>query len=99
MIPARALFYALVVSLLIALISGLLISLAHLQTLQQIDQNHHIKQQKNVKSGINLLMGSLEDEIPLHSVDLYGDGTDSITLFKSHWGLFSVAGAMGIQQR
>ena len=60
MIPARALFYALVVSLLIALVSGLLVSLAHLQRLQQIDQNHHIRLHKNVKSGINLINGQPE---------------------------------------
>ena len=43
-------------------------------------------------------MGSLNDEIPFHTMDLYGDGQDSISIFKYNWGLFSVGGAMGVQR-
>ena len=98
MIQARALFYALVVSFLIALISGLLISLSHLQRLQQIDQNQHARLNRNVKSGINLLLGSLQDEIPLQYMDIYDTGEDSIMMMKGNWGLFSVASVVAYAQ-
>ncbi len=98
MIKARALFYALVVSFLIALISGLLISLSHLQRLQQIDQNQHARLNRNVKSGLNLLLGSAQAEIPLHFMDLYGDGQDTVALMKKDWGMFSVATVMAYAQ-
>jgi hypothetical protein len=98
MIQARALFYALVVSFLIALISGLLISLSHLQRLQQIDQNQHARLNRNVKSGINLLLGSLQDEIPVQYVDVYHDGEDSIIIAKKSWGMFSAASVAAFAQ-
>ncbi|MBI1227724.1 MAG: hypothetical protein GC192_20995 [Bacteroidetes bacterium] len=89
-LPARALFYAVVVSLLIALVCSLLIGLAYLQRLQQDELTEQQKLIRNLKSGIALLMGSHEADIPFHKLDLFGNHEDSIAISKSQWGLFSV---------
>lgn len=92
MLNARALFYALFLSLLIAMISGLLIGLSYLQRLQQIDQVEQERAMKNVKSAISLLR---QDTRPMSSqqIDLYGDGLDSAQIGRYPWGLFTLAHA------
>lgn len=98
MLNARALFYALFLSLLIAMISGLLIGLSYLQRLQQIDQVEQERAMKNVKSAISLLR---QDTRPMASqqIDLYGDGLDSARLCRYPWGLFTLAHASSHYQR
>ncbi len=90
MLEARALFYAMVLSILIAMISGLLIGLSYLQRLQQIDQVEQQRAKKNVKSGISLLRQESAWVLP-EVIDLYGDQQDSILIARYPWGLYSVA--------
>ena len=93
MLKARALFYALVVSLLIALVSGSLISLAHLQRQQQADQFGRERQIRNLNSGIALAMGGLHDKQTIQKIDLYEKESDWLELQRSQWGFFDVAWA------
>ncbi len=87
MLPARALFYALVVSLITAVMSGLLIHLASLQSLQQADQFNREQVLRNVASGIALLKGDNANVLrQYHS--LYGEDNQVIELEKYDWGLF-----------
>ena len=90
MLEARALFYAMVLSILIAMISGLLIGLSYLQRLQQIDQVEQQRAKKNVKSGISLLRQESRSVLP-EVIDLYGDQQDSVLIGRYPWGLYSVA--------
>lgn len=97
MLEARALFYAIIVSLLIAVVSGALVSLAYLQRLQQTDQFQQQRMVRNVKSGIELVKGkgvlsAYED------IDLYGNQTDSITVGQLDWGLFKVGFSQAISR-
>ena len=93
MLKARALFYALVVSLLIALVSGSLISLAHLQRQQQADQFGRERQIRNLNSGIALAMGGLHNQKTTQKIDLYEKESDWLELRRSNWGFFDVAWA------
>jgi hypothetical protein len=90
MLQARALIYAVVVSLLIAIVSGLLVSLSFLFRVQQIDQFSTQQSIRNVNSGITLL---LEDENEIYDwkqLPLFSDGEDKVVLRRMNWGLFDV---------
>lgn len=91
MLEAKALVYAIVVSLLIAIVSSLLVSLSYMQRLQQTDQFDREQQLRNIHSGVALLSGTPESIIEKKAIDLYGDGKDQVIIGKSDWGLFSVA--------
>lgn len=92
MLRAGALFYALAVSLLIALVSSAIILYAYFvrfqfDTLLKID-----RLQTNSDSGINLLLSSQQilGRDSERTIDLYGKGEDSITLKRKSWGAFEV---------
>ncbi|MEL6863600.1 MAG: hypothetical protein AAFP19_04235 [Bacteroidota bacterium] len=96
MLAARALFYALVVSLLIALVSGLLISLAYLQRLQQTDQFEQERLYRNVKSAMAIAQAGLLPS-PRQSLDLFGDGGDTVHWARFDWGVYSIAYAEAVR--
>ncbi len=90
MLPARALIYAVVVSLLIAIVSSLLVSLSYLFRVQQIDQFSIQQSIRNINSGITLL---LEDENETYNwkvQSLFSDGQDQVVIRRVNWGLFDV---------
>lgn len=95
MLDARALFYAVLVSLLVALLSAALVQLTYFLNMQQIDQFDKIRLIRNVNSGIALLKSG-EDEIDNKEVDLYQDGVDKIQISRKRWGLFSVGTSKAI---
>lgn len=89
MLDARALMYAILVSLLIALVSAALVQLSYFMNLQQTDQFDRGRLIRNVKSGIALLRAT-EEEIELREVDLYQNGKDIVNISRQNWGLFSI---------
>lgn len=98
MVNGRALYYAIIVSLLISIICGLFISVAHLNSLQQIDQFDRQRYIRNVNSGIALLLENENESIELTEKDLFGNQEDSIIWFKKKWGMLTVAGVRTINQ-
>lgn len=90
MLQARALFYAIFISLFIAVLCMSLISVTQLYQLQQVDQFQKEKLIRNVKSGMSII-NSLED-IPYfyQELDLYEQGTDSVKILKRDWGVFDI---------
>ncbi len=94
-IPARALFYALVVALLMAMMSGLLISLAAMQRQQQTDQFDKERHIANIKSGVALLRATRENNI-LKEINLYQEATPTFSIAKRDWGMFSVGTVISI---
>ena len=93
MLKASALFYAIVVALIIALISSSLILFSYFNRLQFQSLQLQEKVLLNASSGINLMLAN-GPSFPLnkkHLIDLYGDETDSLLLWKKQWGAFEIA--------
>lgn len=87
-LPARSLFFALMVVLMVALMSGALISLAHLQR-TQFDRNIHEQEVlRNTNSAFQYVLAQ-EKEIE-NTFDLFGNGNDSVFVKKMNWGLYDV---------
>ncbi len=93
MIKASSLFYAIVLSLIIAIVSSSLILFAYLTHIQfetfEINQRLHL----NADSGLNLLL-SQQSIIELNekkSIDLYDEGMDSVELTRKLWGAYELA--------
>ena len=90
MVPARALFYAILVSLLVALIIGVML-LASSNQHQLV--NHYDNQTRllyNCQSGIELLMANKKDSLPPTIIDLYQEAKDSVLLIQKKWGVLDV---------
>ena len=93
MLKAGALFYAIVVTLLIAVISSSLILYAYFNRSQLQSLGLQEKVLINAASGINLLLAGGSsfplDEIQI--IDLYGEYSDSVMVLRKQWGAFEIA--------
>ncbi len=100
MLKASSLMYALTISLLIALVIGSVIMFSGFthRELQQLLLND--KGIRNSSSGITLLMGDQEiiKSGESKTLDLYGEGTDSVLLKKQNWGVFDLITSKSIQK-
>lgn len=90
-LPARALFYAVIVSIFVAMISAaILLSSYH----QHMLVSQHQKQRQlmdNCQSGIELLLATSTAPTSPLQVDLFQQGKDSVWLEQRPWGLLEVA--------
>ena len=93
-----SLFYALVISLLIVIISVAFISIAYYQRLLLDYDLIQEKLLRNASSGLTILLVQNQKEIPSYTTDLYEAGNDSIRIAKQKWGLFEVAISEAFQQ-
>lgn len=93
MIKASSLFYAIVISIIIAIVSSSFILFAYLNRIAF--DNLQMQQQLNLNadSGLNLLMSrqSLVELDQSKIIDLYATGTDSVFLSRHLWGAFEIA--------
>ncbi len=100
MLRAAALLYALAVALLIGLVTTgiLMYSAWHMQAWQSISLGH--KALRNVESGLQLQLaeGALSGEQSQRTIDLFGDGKDTVQLQKKPWGAYSVLTALTKEQ-
>lgn len=88
-VPARALFYALVIALLMAMMSSLLISLATLQRQQQTDQIEKERHLTNINSGIALLRAAPDEQLS-SQIELYPNDPQPFRISKKDWGMYSL---------
>lgn len=92
MMKAGSLFYAIVISLIIAIVSSSLILFAYLTRIQF--QNFEINQQLNLNadSGLNLLLSkqSLVELNQQKTIDLFKTGTDNVELTRKSWGAYEI---------
>ena len=92
MIKAGSLFYAIVISLIIAIISSSLILFAYLTRIQF--ENFEANQQLNLNadSGLNLLLSkqSLVELNQQKTIDLFNTGTDNVELTRKSWGAYEI---------
>lgn len=98
MIKASSLFYAIVISIIIAIVSSSLILFAYLSRIEF--ENFEITQRLSVNatSGLNLLM-SKQSLIELNQdkiIDLYGNKEDSVALSRKSWGAFEIIVSTGL---
>lgn len=92
MIKASSLFYAIVISLLIAIVSSSLILFSYLSTIQFDNFKMSERLKLNVDSGINLLLAK-QNIVELNQekkIDLYGTGEDEVFLSRKTWGAYEV---------
>jgi hypothetical protein len=92
MIKASSLFYAIVISIIIAIVSSSLILFAYLNRIEFDNLQTQQRLNLNADSGLNLLM-SRQSLIKLDqpvTIDLFTSGTDSVFLNRRSWGAFEV---------
>lgn len=95
-LPARALMYTLLISLLIALISAALIKLSYTQGLLHENDWNRERLIRNVESGMQLILAAPKDENLRLDFDLYNKGNDSVFLSKTPWGAWDLAKSTAI---
>jgi hypothetical protein len=92
MIKASSLFYAIVISIIIAIVSSSLILFAYLNRIAFDNIQTQQRLNLNADSGLNLLMSqqSLVELDQPKTIDLYAEGADSVFLSRRLWGAFEI---------
>jgi hypothetical protein len=93
MLKAASLFYATVISLIIAIISSSLLLFSFFNNQEKLIYSNQERIYRNVISGIRLIMASdtLLSEDQKSIIDLFGNKADSVALQSIAWGGFKVA--------
>lgn len=92
MLKAGALFYSIVISVIIGIVSASVILLSGLSA-EEFQRSASINDlHLNAASGLNLLLSkqSLLAENEKKSIDLFGKGCDSVELERKYWGAFEI---------
>ncbi|MCW3071754.1 MAG: hypothetical protein JWO44_1644 [Bacteroidetes bacterium] len=99
MLKAGTLFYSIVISLVIALLSGSMILLSQLSAEGFQRSLSRQELELNAASGLSLLLSSqtLVAEEEEQTIDLYKNGTDSVLLSRKFWGAFEIAVSKAIR--
>lgn len=90
---AGAMLYAISIAILLSLLSSSLIGYSYFGNLYFSYYTEMNQTQLNAQSGLNILLSG-SNEVALNSekeIDLFGGGTDSVTLKRSAWGIFETA--------
>jgi len=91
MLKAASLFYATVIALVISILSGSLLLFSYFNQQEKEMYSREEKVCRNAISGIHLLMAQDSLISPKKLIDLFGDGTDSVSLQTFNWGAFKLA--------
>ncbi len=91
MLKAGALFVAVTISFVIAVLISLLITLSFHYKIQNRENLLQKKLERNTNSAIALLMNDSEVGDALNTIDLYGEESDSVQIKRTSWGVFEVA--------
>lgn len=97
-IKAGALLYSLAIALLIGLLSSALILFAFFNR-TALQRNSDIERaQLNANSSMQLLLAA-PGKVPFDNyteIDLFGQATDKVTLYRKHWGAFEIAHSIAV---
>ena len=88
------------ISIIISILCASMIMLAYYTKLHFLDHEIGLKLRNNALSGINYLMSSDRASTNFnatHTIDLFGDGTDSVNLTRKPWGIFELVVSNAIQ--
>lgn len=92
MLRAGSLFYALAISVIIALLSSSLLLAAHFSRLSLQQDTAAEEVIRNANSGLQLLMSAeYNASREVNETDLFGRGMDSVQLGLKSWGAFEIA--------
>ena len=91
MLRAGALFVAVTISFVIAVLSSMLILMAYHYKIQNRENLLQKKLERNVNSALTLLMVESESSEQAKLIDLYGEESDSVQIKNYSWGVFEVA--------
>jgi hypothetical protein len=99
MLKAGALYYAMVIAVLIGIITGSLVLYNYYQLQETAYYNTRKRLIDNANSGIQLLMDRnfLIKTSNEETIDLYGNAVDTVVLKKMQWGIYSVASCTSFQ--
>lgn len=89
-LPANALFFTIVISLVIGLMCSGLIFMAYYHKVQVQRDQLRERLILNAESAIQLMLVSKDFQDSTKVMDLYGEQKDSVLMRKSVWGLFEV---------
>jgi cytoskeletal protein CcmA (bactofilin family) len=96
MVRAYSLYYALIVSLVMALVTSSIIFLAYAYRLEATQYEVSQKIMRNVQSGLNFLIAENEHGVPFNlKMNFIGEEKGILNLEKCGWGLFEVAVVTG----
>lgn len=92
MLKAGAMFFAVTVALIIAMLSGTMVMYAYLNRTDFEQTNQQLTAQRNARSGIELLLARPEVVAVGSStqLDLFGNSLDQVTLERKQWGGFEI---------
>jgi hypothetical protein len=91
MLKAAALYIVIIISLMIAIISASLLSVAFYYRLQYQYKVRIDRLQENIQSGTEILLSSDFETADQDLVkDLFNDGNDSVTLHQQNWGVYQL---------
>lgn len=88
-----AMLYAISIAVILSVLSSSLIGYSYFSNLHFNYYKEVNQAQLNTRSGLNILLNS-NDDVPLNTekeMDLFGSGTDSVTLKRAAWGIFETA--------
>jgi len=99
MLRAGALFIAVAISFVIAVLVSLLITLAFHYKIQNKENLLQKKLERNCKSAFAILMVDNEQSEGTTVLDLYGEESDSVEIKKMNWGIYEVASVKAFSGR
>ena len=94
---ARALFYAILVSVFVAMISASMLLSSFHQHNRMAFYGNQQRLINNCRSGTELILAAQKDSIPEQTIDLFGQQKDSIRLSQKAWGLLDLAKVLSWQ--
>ncbi|PTS96558.1 hypothetical protein DBR11_19050 [Pedobacter sp. HMWF019] len=99
MVKAAALYIVIIVSILVAMISVSLLTVAFYYRLGQQKKLRFERLHYNITSGMNLLLSkNYIASDTLNRLDVYGEGKDSLELGKTKWGVFDLNTVKAFEQ-
>ena len=90
MLKASALYIVIIIALVIGVLCSSLIVAAYFYKLQYQKKIRYDQLERNVYSGVNILINSEDTSSVERTLSLFGTDADSVSLKKIHWGLFDI---------
>lgn len=91
MLKAGALYFAIVVAFLIAVVSTAILMLAAHYNFSYLKALRHARLSNNLQSGVAFALADRSAFEGVKIIDLYADRSDSLVVMKKPWGLFNLA--------
>lgn len=88
---AGALYFSIVIAFFIAIISASLIMLAAHYRNSYLKDIRYQRLTTNIESGVAYALATGDISAELKTIDLYGDGTDSLSMEIKSWGIYPLA--------